>query len=351
MGIYILELTSSPLLSAMVFPRIHPDWQLTEHQATAETVFFNRKKSRRQFLKTAVGAGIGIGGSLALGSCRPALKDRDRAEFEATLGRNIRNIRTNPKFQSVENATVTEQQFASRFNNFYEFGGTKNIWRKAQALPSEDWKLTVGGLVNQPKTYDADDLLTKFPLEVRIYRFRCVEAWAMVVPWLGFPMSKIIEAVDPKPEAKFVRFESYFDPAVTTGPGVSLNSLPWPYQEGLSIEEMANELAFFAVGVYGRTLPKQHGAPVRMVVPWKYGFKGAKSIVKIEFVAEQPVTYWNSISPEEYGFESNVNPQVPHPRWSQASERLMGEGNDWDWQRQPTFLYNGYGEYVAKLYS
>ncbi|MEL6938432.1 MAG: protein-methionine-sulfoxide reductase catalytic subunit MsrP [Cyanobacteria bacterium J06598_1] len=335
----------------MVFPRIRPDWQLLERQSTSENIFFNRKKSRRQFLKTSLSAGIGLTGAIALNSCRPALKESERAEFEATLGRKLQNFSTNPDFKALENSPTTPQEYASRFNNFYEFGGTKNIWREAQALPSEDWKLTVGGLVNQPKTYDADDLLKVFPLEERIYRFRCVEAWAMVVPWLGFPMRKLIEAVDPKPEAKFVRFESYFDSEVTKGPGVSLSSLPWPYQEGLSIEEMANELSFFAVGVYGRTLPKQHGAPVRMVMPWKYGFKGAKSIVKIEFVAEQPVTYWNSISPNEYDFEANVNPQVPHPRWSQASERLMGEGNDWDWKRQPTLLYNGYGEYVAGLYS
>ncbi|MGB3787723.1 MAG: protein-methionine-sulfoxide reductase catalytic subunit MsrP [Phormidesmis sp.] len=335
----------------MVFPRIRPDWQLLERQATAETVFFNSKRSRRQFLKATMSAGIGIGGAIALNSCRPPLSEDDRAEFEATLGRQLSNFRTNPDFAEVADRPTTEQQYASRFNNFYEFGGTKNIWQKAQALPSEDWKLTVGGLVNQPKTYDADALLKTFPSEERIYRFRCVEAWAMVVPWLGFPMNKLIEDVDPKPEAKFVRFESYFDPKVMPGPGVSFSSLPWPYQEGLRIEEMANELAFFAVGVYGRTLPKQHGAPIRMVVPWKYGFKGAKSIVNIEFVAEQPATYWNVISPNEYGFEANVNPQVSHPRWSQAKERLMGEGNDWDWKKQLTLLYNGYGEYVAGLYT
>ncbi len=335
----------------MIFPRIRPSWQLKEHQATAETVFFNRKRSRRQFLKTTMGAGIGIGSAVALNSCRPPLSEDNRAEFEATLGRQLSGFRAHPNFGPLPESPTTVQQYASRFNNFYEFGGTKNIWRKAQALPSEDWKLTVDGLVNQPKTYDADDLLSTFDLEERIYRFRCVEAWAMVVPWLGFPMKKLIEAVDPKPEAKFVRFESYYDQSVMPGPGVSFSSLPWPYQEGLRIEEMANELAFFAVGVYGRTLPKQHGAPVRMVVPWKYGFKGAKSIVKIEFVARQPETYWNVISPNEYGFEANVNPQISHPRWSQAQERLMGEGSDWDWQKQPTLLYNGYGEYVADLYT
>lgn len=330
----------------MVFPRIQPDWQLPEKQVTSEAVFFNR----RRFIKRAVGASIGLTGAIALNSCRPALKQSELSEFEKTLGRRLPNVRANPHFKRPESPT-TEQQYASRFNNFYEFGGTKNIWQQAQALPSEDWRLTVGGLVNNPKTYAADDLLKTFPLEERIYRFRCVEAWAMVVPWLGFPMRKLLAAADPKPNAKFVRFESFYDPDITQGPSFSRSNLPWPYQEGLRIEEMNNELAFFAVGIYGRTLPKQHGAPIRMVTPWKYGFKGAKSIVKIEFVAQQPATYWNTLSPNEYAFEANVDPQVSHIRWSQATERLMGEGNDWDWKKQPTLLYNGYGDYVAQMYS
>lgn len=332
----------------MVFPHIAPDWQLPEKQVTSETVFYNR----RRFMKTAIGAGIGFSGAIALNSCRPASLDSfDQDTFEATLGKKVPNFTPNPDFPALADRPTTEQRYASRFNNFYEFGGTKDIWEKAQALPSENWKLSVSGLVKQPKTYDADDLLTTFPLEERIYRFRCVEAWAMVVPWLGFPMKQLLAAVDPKPEAKFVRFTSFYDPSITPGPSRSASNLPWPYQEGLTIDEMNNELAFFAVGAYGRTLPKQHGAPIRMVMPWKYGFKGAKSIVSIEFVAEQPATYWNTISPNEYGFEANVNPQVPHPRWSQATERLMGEGNNWEWKKQPTLLYNGYGEYVAPLYS
>ncbi|MEM6453091.1 MAG: protein-methionine-sulfoxide reductase catalytic subunit MsrP [Cyanobacteria bacterium P01_D01_bin.105] len=333
----------------MPFPRIQPDWQLPEKHVTSENVFFNR----RRFMKLATGAGLGMTGAITLSSCRPPLSKSDALAFETTLGAPIRNFSQNPAFQDLTEF-VTEQQYASRFNNFYEFGGTKNIWENAQSLPSEDWKLAITGLVNNPTTYDADDLLTTFPLEERIYRFRCVEAWAMVVPWLGFPMNKIIQAVEPKPEAKYVRFESFYDPDITKGPffpaGFSSGNLPWPYQEGLTIEEMNNELAFFAVGVYGRTLPKQNGAPIRMVVPWKYGFKGAKSIVKIEFTATQPATYWNSISPNEYGFSANVNPLVSHPRWSQANERLMGAGNDWDWKKQPTLPYNGYGAYVASLY-
>lgn len=334
----------------MIFPRIAPNWQLPEKHVTSETVFFNRRKFMKTTIKTAIGAGLGMSGAIALNSCRPPLTEADQDTFEKTLGRPLTNVTPNPAFQNLEQPT-TPQQYASRFNNFYEFGGTKNIWEKAQTLPSENWKLTVTGLVKKPQTYDTDDLLTAFPLEERIYRFRCVEAWAMIVPWLGFPMQKLLAAVEPKPEAKFVRFESFYDPKITPGPIFSGSTLPWPYREGLTIEEMNNELAFFAVGAYGRTLPKQHGAPIRMVTPWKYGFKGAKSIVKIEFVAEQPATYWNTIAPHEYGFQANVNPQVPHPRWSQATERLMGQGHDWEWKKQPTLLYNGYGDYVAQLYS
>lgn len=329
---------------------IRPDWQLSEAQVTPETVFLNRRRFLKNAAKGAAGIGLGLSGAIALGSCQRSLDDQAKAEFEATLGNPLKGFKPNQAFQDLANA-VTNQQYASRFNNFYEFGSTKDIWQKAQALPTDNWTLTVSGLVKNPKTYDLDDLRRSFPLEERIYRFRCVEAWAMVVPWLGFPMQALLSAVEPTAEAKFVRFESFFDPAITPGPLLAVSSLPWPYQEGLRIEEMANELAFFAVGVYGKTLPKQHGAPIRMVIPWKYGFKGAKSLVKIEFLAQQPATYWNTLSPNEYDFEANVNPNVPHPRWSQATERLMGPGSQWNWERQPTLLYNGYGDSVAQLYS
>jgi sulfoxide reductase catalytic subunit YedY len=173
----------------------------------------------------------------------------------------------------------------------------------------------------------------------------------MVVPWLGFPMRALLEAVEPKSNARFVRFTSFYDPQITPGPSSwGFGSLPFPYTEGLRIEEMAAEVAFFAVGIYGNTLPKQHGAPIRMVLPWKYGFKGAKSLVKIEFVEEQPATFWNTLFPDEYTFESNVEPDVPHPRWSQANERLLGSNSSSGWDVYPTLLYNGYGEYVAHLY-
>jgi sulfoxide reductase catalytic subunit YedY len=196
-----------------------------------------------------------------------------------------------------------------------------------------------------------DDLQKTFPLEERIYRFRCVEAWSMVIPWIGFPMKSLIAAVEPTDKAKFVRFTSYYDSKITVGPFWSLGrKLPWPYTEGLRLEEMANELAFFAIGNYGHILPKQHGAPIRAVLPWKYGFKGAKSINKIEFLDTQPATFWNTIDSHEYDFEANVNPNKPHPRWSQAREKFVSTGPGLKWEKRPTLPYNGYGEYVASLY-
>jgi sulfoxide reductase catalytic subunit YedY len=328
-------------------PSVHipPNWQLPEKLVTSEATYWNR----RRFMKSLLGAGIGLS-ALSLAGCQTQ-KTID-PELEKTLGKRLPGVSTNPDFADA-GRQITQQAYASRYNNFYEFGSTKGIWPQAQAIPTDPWTVEVSGLVKNPRKYDLDDLTRRFPLEERIYRFRCVEAWAMVVPWIGFPMKRILAEVEPASAAKFVKFTSYYDPQVCPGPayGFALN-LPWPYVEGLTVEEMANDLSFFAVGIYGRTLPKQHGAPLRMVVPWKYGFKGAKSIVKIEFVDQQPATYWNTISPNEYGFEANVNPEVPHPRWSQETERLLGEGsNPFNWEKQPTVVYNGYGDYVADLYA
>ncbi|PSN20797.1 protein-methionine-sulfoxide reductase catalytic subunit MsrP [filamentous cyanobacterium CCP5] len=329
----------------MPFLHVPPSWQLPASQATPEATYWNR----RRLIKTMVGAGIGSI-AVSLGACaREKTIDPGLAK---TLGRPLNNVQRNPAFDNLDR-DITPQAYASSYNNFYEFGGTKNIWPNAQDLPTDPWQLEVTGLVKNPTTYDRDDLTQQFDLEERVYRFRCVEAWAMVVPWIGFPMKRLLEQVEPTPEAKYVSFTSFYDSEVCPGPAWGFaRNLPWPYVEALTIEEMANELAFFAVGIYGRTLPKQHGAPIRMVVPWKYGFKGGKSIVKIEFTAQQPATYWNTISPNEYGFEANVNPEVPHPRWSQQTERLLGEGtNPFDWEKVPTRLYNGYEEYVGSLYA
>ena len=329
--------------------RIPQIWSVSENQITPEHLYWNR----RRFIKTLIGTGI-TASILPLAGCKSASskigKSDSQTALEASLNLpKISNINKNQSFSKVERP-VTEEILAGQYNNFYEFGGTKKIWLDAQKLPTDNWKVEITGLVKNPKTYDLDDLKQKFPLEERVYRFRCVEAWSMVLPWIGFPMKKLIEAVEPTSKAKYVRFTSFYDPEITTGPAFHLGSLPWPYQEGLRIEEMANELAFFAVGIYGHDLPKQHGAPLRMVIPWKYGFKGAKSIVKIEFLDTQPATYWNTIDSREYDFEANVNPNKPHPRWSQATEKFISKGPGLSWEIKETLPYNGYGEYVATLY-
>ena len=320
-------------------------WNISEREVTPEADFINR----RRFLKGITAAGISIAGASILGcESKSESKTPPKADSEFT---KFESIERNPNFAKVDRP-LTDEALAAKYNNFYEFGGTKSIWKKAQALPTENWKVEVTGMVQNPRTYDLDGIKKKFPLEERIYRFRCVEAWAMVVPWTGFPMRLLIEDVQPESAAKFVRFTSYYNRKITKGPfWPPASRLPWPYTEGLRIEEMANDLAFFAVGIYGHALPKQHGAPIREVVPWKYGFKGAKSIVKIEFIDHQPATFWNTLQPTEYDFEANVNPNKPHPRWSQATERMIGTGRASSWERRPTLLYNGYAEYVTHLYS
>ncbi len=321
--------------------RVPQSWEIPESAVTSESAYYNR----RRFLKTLMSAGIGAS-ILPLTACQSSSSE---TPLEASLNLPKLKFTTNPAFASVDRPQ-TDRDLAGKYNNFYEFGGSKNIWLKAQNLPLDNWKVEVTGLVKYPRTYDLDDLKRQFPLEERIYRFRCVEAWSMVLPWVGFPMRALIEAVEPTSAAKYVSFTTYYNKEITTGPGIVFGSLPWPYTEGLRIEEMANELAFFAVGIYGRELPKQNGAPLRMVLPWKYGFKGAKSIVKIEFLNSQPATFWNTINPREYGFEANVNPTVPHPRWSQAREKFISSGPDLNWVIKDTLPYNGYGKYVGSLY-
>ncbi len=333
----------------MVLIRKAQIWDIAESKVTSEKNYWNR----RQFLKTLAGAGM-VASIAPLTGCS-SLGGIGKSTAETALENSLKlptidSFSKNPAFNKLQKP-ITDEKIAGQYNNFYEFGGTKNIWLNAQKLPTENWQVAVTGLVKNPRTYDIDQLKKEFPLEQRIYRFRCVEAWSMVLPWIGFPMKKLIEAVEPTSKAKYVRFTSFYDPEITTGPAFHLGSLPWPYQEGLRIEEMANELAFFAVGIYGHDLPKQHGAPLRMVIPWKYGFKGAKSIVKIEFLDTQPATYWNTIDSREYDFEANVNPNKPHPRWSQATEKFISTGPGLSWEIKETLPYNGYGEYVAALYS
>lgn len=239
---------------------------------------------------------------------------------------------------------ITPEDDATRYNNFYEFGtGKSDPVRNAKDFTTDDWKITVGGECEKPGEYSLEDLVKPFPIEERIYRLRCVEAWSMVIPWLGVPLASIIKSLQPTSKAKYVAFKTLLDPRRM--PGQNRSVLRWPYREGLRIDEATHSLTLLAVGMYGKTLPNQNGAPVRLVVPWKYGFKSIKSIVSIDFVEQQPQTTWNMAGPREYGFYSNVNPTVDHPRWSQKKERRIG-----DIFKRKTLMFNGYEEEVAGMY-
>ncbi|MBE0691468.1 MAG: protein-methionine-sulfoxide reductase catalytic subunit MsrP [Aquamicrobium sp.] len=247
--------------------------------------------------------------------------------------------------------TPTPFKDVTNYNNFYEFGAGKgDPARYAGGFTPEPWTLQVDGLVAKPRTFDLD-ALRGFPLEERVYRMRCVEAWSMVIPWVGFPLSALLDVVEPLGAAKYVAFETVVRPDEMPGQKGLFQPLPWPYVEGLRLDEARHPLAILAVGLYGRTLPNQNGAPVRLVVPWKYGFKGIKSIVRISLVEEEPVTSWKRMAPHEYGFYANVNPEVDHPRWSQASEIRIGEGGFLRPARRDTLPFNGYAEQVAGLYA
>jgi len=260
---------------------------------------------------------------------------------EARAGEKLNDVRkssfsTNEKQNSFKDIT--------NYNNFYELGTDKeDPAANAKYLITRPWTVTVEGEIKKPKTYDIDQLIKLAPLEERIYRLRCVEAWSMVIPWVGFPLSALIKLAEPTGNAKYIQFVTLLDPKRL--PGQKYNVLEWPYVEGLRMDEAMHPLTILSVGLYGEVLPAQNGAPIRLVVPWKYGFKGIKSIVKIRFVEKQPPTSWNISAPQEYGFYSNVNPEVDHPRWSQATERRIGE-----FLRRKTLMFNGYGDQVADLY-
>ena len=238
---------------------------------------------------------------------------------------------------------LTTRTASTTYNNYYEFSEKKDIWQAAQGLPQSPWTVQISGMVEKQQTLSIDDLVARMPLEQRVLRHRCVEAWAMTVPWTGFPLAKLVEMAKPLSSAKYVTFTSAALPR--SMPGLRNAIYPWPYQEGIAIQEAMNPLAFIATGMYQSGLPPQNGGPIRLLLPWKYGFKSAKALVKIGFTDTQPTTFWQAINPDEYGFYANVNPDVPHPRWSQATERLLGSG-----ERVPTQLFNGYGEFVSSMY-
>jgi sulfoxide reductase catalytic subunit YedY len=305
-------------------------WEIPESRATPESVFLNR----REILAAAGMGTVGLAaGSMALpGIARAAETDPSAGLYPA---------KRNPRY-TIERP-VTPETINANYNNFYEYSTDKQLADAAQALKIRPWTIQFGGMVEKEKTVDIDDLLKAMKLEERLYRHRCVEAWSMTVPWTGFPLADLVAFAKPLSGAKYIRMETFLDPAMA--PGQNQPFYPWPYVEGLTMAEATNELAFMVTGVYGKPLLKQMGAPIRLHTPWKYGFKSVKSIVKVSFVEEQPVNFWQQLQSSEYGFWANVNPEVPHPRWSQASETVIGTN-----ERVPTKLFNGYGEFVAGLY-
>jgi len=318
-----------------------PSWQIPERMATPESVFLNRRK----LLKASgiIAAGTAISGLSACGEGSESAQSNGAAQAAEAEdpSASLYPVPRNEKY-TIERP-LTDEAISSKYNNFYEFGSQKTISANAQNLRIRPWDVVIDGLVEEPITIAIDDLLAKMPLEERLYRLRCVEAWSMTIPWSGFPMRSLVELAKPLSGAKYVRMETFLDPDMASGQKQFW--YPWPYVEGLTIEEATNDLAFLVTGAYGKPAAKQFGAPLRLAVPWKYGFKSIKSIVRFEFTAERPTTFWMKSGPTEYGFWANVNPTVDHPRWSQATEEVLGTG-----QRIPTQLYNGYAEQVAGLY-
>lgn len=317
-------------------PKLPPEPKASE--VTPESLYW----SRRQFIKNAslfvaTAAGVGTGLVALSGSKRgaegPPTVEQQRPDLEFVKG------------QFGTDEPMTSHADVTTYNNFYEFGTDKSDpANNAHVLRPRPWTVAIEGEVHNPEVVDIDDLIKRFPLEERVYRMRCVEAWSMVIPWLGFPLGRLIERAQPTSKAKYVAFTTLLDPEQM--PGQRRGILDWPYVEGLRLDEAMHPLTLLAVGLYGKTLPNQNGAPLRLVVPWKYGFKGIKSIVSIRLTSEQPPTTWNISAPDEYGFYANVNPEVDHPRWSQSTERRIG-----DLTRRKTLPFNGYAEAVAGLYS
>jgi sulfoxide reductase catalytic subunit YedY len=297
---------------------------------TPKNVFMNRRKF--------IGAGAGLVGAMSL-------------PFSATAATTkLANVTTDGPYHKLQSDAITPEQAVTTYNNYYEFGtGKEDPSRNAPRwTPDPNWKIEIGGEVAKPKTLSLEDVMKLAPLEERIYRMRCVEAWSVVVPWIGFSLSNLLKAVEPTSKAKYVAFQTYYNPKEMLSPRQA--GIPFPYVEGLRIDEAMHPLTLLTFGMYGESLPNQDGAPVRLIVPWKYGFKGIKSIVKVSLVEKQPSATWNLYAPNEYGFYSNVNPNRDHPRWSQRQEQRLGGGFLGLGTRIDTQMYNGYGEQVADLY-
>ncbi len=312
--------------------------EIKASEITDKQVYLNRRLFMRGALLAATAATTGV-----------LYRKLNPPPAETPKGQLIDNVAKAEGDKAKSSGFVVSDQLTplediTNYNNFYEFSTSKgSVASAAKGFVTRPWTVSVEGMVNKPRTFDLDELV-KFPLEERIYRLRCVEGWSMVIPWVGFPLSLLLEKVEPTASAKYVAFQTLYDPKRM--PNQRTGVLDWPYVEGLRIDEAMHPLTILATGLYGETLPPQDGAPIRLVVPWKYGFKSIKSIVKIQLLAEEPPTTWNIQAPNEYGFYSNVNPGVAHPRWSQARERRIGE-----FTMRPTLMFNGYGDQVAHLYS
>ena len=302
-------------------------WEIPERLATPEHLVF----SRRALL---------AGGAAAI-ALAPVAAGAQRVGDLPDPTADLYPAKRNETYKL--DRPITDEKINDHYNNFYEFNSSKDVVDQAQKLPIRPWTVKIDGLVEKPMEVGIDDLIRKMTLEERTYRHRCVEAWSMAIAWTGFPFRKLVDFAKPLSSAKYVEMQTFMNPKIA--PGERVTWYPWPYIEGLTMAEATNDLAFLATGAYGHPMSKQHGAPLRLAVPWKYGFKSIKSIVRFSFTDKQPKGMWEALQPSEYGFWANVNPKVPHPRWSQASEELIGTG-----ERRPTLIYNGYGEYVADIY-
>jgi methionine sulfoxide reductase catalytic subunit len=306
-----------------------PGWYLPESAATPESLVFSRRTL--------------LAGSAAL-ALLPGAAAAQRASDAANLPDPTADLYPAKRNETYKlDQPITDEKINGHYNNFYEFGMDKDIAAPAQALQTRPWTIKIDGMVEKPIEIGIDDLIRKVGLEERTYRHRCVEAWSMAIAWTGFPLAKLVELAKPLSSAKYVRTESFLDRKMA--PGQRMSWYPWPYVEGVTMAEATNELALLVTGAYGHPLAKQHGAPLRLALPWKYGFKSAKAIVRFSFVDKRPVGMWEELQSSEYGFWANVNPSVTHPRWSQATEEVIGTG-----ERRPTLIFNGYGEYVTDLY-
>ncbi len=310
-------------------------WEIPERLATPEDVYLNR----RSFLRGASLAAAGAVGSILPLAAFGKKRDKGAAKL-------LTPLKASHNSRYTVDYPMTSEPIAIGYNNYYEFTEVKNeVWRLAEDFEARPWQIEIKGHVEKPRKIDVDDLMHQMPLEERVYHHRCVEAWAIFVPWIGFPMKKFVEWCAPTSKARYVRMVSFFRPGAAPGQR-NHRDYPWPYFEGLTMAEATNELALMVVGMYGKLLPNQNGAPLRVHLPWKYGYKSIKAITRFEFVEKEPHTFWSSAVPDEYDFWANVNPHKSHPRWSQATERIVETG-----QRIPTKMYNGYEKFVTSLYS